>query len=178
MTLLAWGQPENSITQLGYVVADLRQAMRDYGAQLNVGPWYVMEHFNGPDWRYRGEPSHLDLSIALGFAGHMNIELIQQNNAAPSVYRDCIDSGRYGFHHWAVCARDFDRSAARYRADGGTIEFEATVGGGARVAYFAMPVLPAMIEVIEVTPPVEGLFSSIYQASIDWDGSEPVRKLG
>ena len=33
----------------------------------------------------------------MAFAGHMNIELIQPNNSAPSVYREVIERRGYGF---------------------------------------------------------------------------------
>ena len=38
--------------------------------------------------------------------------------------------------------------------------------------------LGGMMEVMEKTPEVEGLFEVIRAASVDWDGSDPIRSLG
>ena len=48
---------------------------------------------------------------------------------------------------------------------------------GARVGYFdTVSTLGAMIEVIEMIPVTEDMFTQIYKASIGWDGSDPVRQ--
>jgi len=65
----------------------------------------------------------------------MMIELIQENSAAPSVYRETIEKRGYGFHHWGVATRDFDRSVAEYEAAGHELAFFARVPTGGRVAY-------------------------------------------
>jgi len=64
---------------MAYVVADLRAAMTQWSSKLEVGPWFVLEHFTGVDPVYRGQPSRADVALAMSFAGHMNIELIQPN---------------------------------------------------------------------------------------------------
>ena len=54
------------------------------------------------DFRYRGEPSPLEVSIALANSGALQIELIQQRNDAPSMYRDFLSrESRGGLHHVA-----------------------------------------------------------------------------
>ncbi len=39
----------------------------------------------------------------MSFAGHMNIELIQLNNDAPSVYAEWIERRGYGFSSLGMC---------------------------------------------------------------------------
>src|ERR1700693_6199140 len=84
MTLLNFGQPLKGIVQFAYVVADLERAMADYTARLNIGPWFVIGPFSPPEARYRGQPTKLNVTLAIGYSGHMQIELIQQHNDAPS----------------------------------------------------------------------------------------------
>ena len=91
MGQVGFGQPDDGVIQMAYVVADLQQAIAQWSTLLRVGPWFVLEHFTGVDPVYRGQPSRADVAIAMSFAGHMNIELIQPNNDAPSVYREAIE---------------------------------------------------------------------------------------
>jgi hypothetical protein len=100
MGLVGFGQPDDGIIQMAYVVPDIRQAIRAWVDKMGVGPWFVLDHFTGIDPKYRGGESKADVALAMSFAGHMNIELIQPNNDAPSVYREGIEKRGYGFHHW------------------------------------------------------------------------------
>ena len=178
MGQVGFGQPDNGIIQMAYVVADIKEAMRQWSAQLRVGPWFVLEHFSGVDPLYRGQPSRADVAIAMGFAGHMNIELIQENNDAPSVYREAIERRGYGFHHWGVATWDFDAAVARYERAGYALAFRAAVPSGGRVGYMdTTGVLPGFTELIELGGAFEEVFGRFYRASIDWDGRDPVRSF-
>jgi hypothetical protein len=176
-----WGQPLDGIIQVAYIVEDIGAAMKNFGSRLNLGPWFLFEHFEFQWIKYRGLPCELDLTVALANSGHMMFELIQQNDAQPSVYREILDKRGYGFHHWAVAARpeNYEAVLARYQLQGFALSLEAMVSIGARAAYVDTSAeLGGMIEVIEVTPAVEGLFTHIHQASVGWDGSAAVRTPG
>ena len=109
MGLVGFGQPDDGVIQMCYVVPDIRAAMSVWVDKLKVGPWFLLDHFTGGNPKYRGRDSTADVSIAMSFAGHMNIELIQPNNDAPSVYREWIDRRGYGFHHWGRATTNFDQ---------------------------------------------------------------------
>jgi hypothetical protein len=126
--------------------------------------------------------SAMGLSVApstrlmMGFAGSMMVELIQQHNDVPSVYREIIARRGYGFHHWAVGSDRFDETVTSCLAQGYEIGFAAEPMPGVHVTYIDTTAdLPGMVEIIEMTPPTEAMFTSCYQASIGWDGSNPVR---
>src|ERR1700750_1332591 len=91
MGQVGFGQPDNGVIQMAYVVADLDAAIREWSSKLRVGPWFVREHLSCGESVYRGQPSRADVRLAMSFAGHMNMELIQPNNDAPSVYREVIE---------------------------------------------------------------------------------------
>ena len=97
MPLVSFGQPADGIIQMAYVVEDIHQAMRDWSSKLKVGPWFLLERFTGVDPEYRGQSTACEIALAMSFAGHMNVELIQQLNDAPSVYRETIERRGYGF---------------------------------------------------------------------------------
>jgi len=178
MSLVCFGQPDNGIIQSAYVVKDIQQAMQEWATKLKVGPWFLIEHFSGQDSQYRGKPTNLDAAIAMSFAGHMLIELIQQHNDVPSVYREVVEKRGYGFHHWGVATTNFDRDVEQYRGSGCDLAFYARVPSGGRVAYMdTTAFLPGMTELIELGASFDAIFGRIYAASIAWDGKNLVRSF-
>lgn len=176
--LLPFGPALGEIMQVAYVVPDIGEAMKRWTGQLGVGPFFHFPKFPLLDAQYRGKPCDFDVDLALAYSGGMCFELIQQNNDAPSVYREIIDRRGYGFHHWAISTRDIDGLIAAYRARGFQLALHGVAAVGARAAYIdTSELLGGMVELIELKPAVEGLFATIRDASVDWDGSEPVRSL-
>jgi hypothetical protein len=178
MGLVGFGQPDDGVIQMSYVVPDIKAAMHSWVEKLRVGPWFVLDHFTGINPRYRGADSKVDVTLAMSFAGHMNIELIQLNNREPSVYLEWIERNGYGFHHWGRASWHFDEDVARYRAAGHELAFLAEVPTGGRVAYMDTTAqLPGYVELIELGGAFEPAFSKFYRASIGWDGQDPIRSF-
>jgi hypothetical protein len=178
MSLVSFGQPDDGIIQTAYVVEDIHAAINHWITKLKVGPWFMLDHFSGVDPKYRGKESKADVALAMAFSGHMNIELIQPNNDAPSVYKETIDRLGYGFHHWGVATWHFDRDVEKYRAAGHEAAFVAAVPSGGRVAYMDTTAqLPGFVELIELGGAFEPVFSRFYRESIGWDGKDPVRSF-
>jgi hypothetical protein len=178
MSLVSFGQPDDGIIQMSYVVTDIRLAMDHWINKLKVGPWFLLPHFTGVDPQYRGAASRAEVSLAMSFAGHMNVELIQPNDDAPSIYREVLDRRGPGFHHWGVATKDFDRDVQEYRAAGHDLAFFLRVPSGGRVAYMDTTAqLPGFIELIELGGEFENVFNRFYRAAIGWDGQDPVRSF-
>src|SRR5262249_50253568 len=176
MTLLNFGQPANGIMQMSFIVKDIRAAMHDWITRPNVGPWFLLDHFTGVRPMYRGRESLADVAIAISFAGHMNVELIQPNDGHPSVYKEVIDARGYGFHHWGVASADVDADIRRYEAMGMELAFRAGVPTGGDVAYMdTRGAMPGFVELISTNPVMERVFGGFYGATLSWDGSNPIR---
>ena len=176
MAEAAIGVPTKGVIQISFIVEDLRKAMTQFTERLNAGPWFMRERSSFAKQTYRGQPTSLEVSLAMAYAGGTLVELIQQHNDVPSVYREVAERRGYGFHHWGVASDRFDETVAGYLAQGYEVGFEAEPVPGVHVAYIDTTAhLPGMIEVIEMTPQVEAMFASYYQASLGWDGSNPVR---
>jgi len=176
MPTLDFGQPERGIIQMAYVVSDIRAAMAQWTLDLHVGPWFLLDHFTGDDPEYRGAPSRAAVTLAMAFAGHMQIELLQPLDDHPSVYREAISAQGYGFHHYGVGSRDFDGDIARYEERGYEVAFRAGVPTGGSVCYMdTRGALPGFVEIIEIGPVMESTFAAFYGASLGWDGSDPIR---
>jgi hypothetical protein len=116
MGFVTFGQPDDGVVQMAYVVEDIHRAMDEWVTHLKVGPWFLLESFTGVDARYRGRPTDASISLAMSFAGHMMIELLQEHRPVPSVYRETIETRGYGFHHWGIASKDFDADLARYES--------------------------------------------------------------
>lgn len=179
MPLLNFGQPADGVIQMAYVVPDLRKAMAAWTDRLKLGPWFLFDPFKPAVQHYRGKPTELSTSIGMAFAGHMQFELIQQNNDVPSVYRDGVKKHGYGFHHWGYATTDFDRSLAALQAKGYEPVFTLQPDPSTRLAYMDSTAdLPGYIELIEASAATEALFTMMYQAALGWDGKDPVRRVG
>ncbi len=165
------GRPDTAI-QAGHVVEDIDQAMAAFTAQLGVGPWYRFRVSQPrPGTLYRGREVTHDVSIALAFQGTMMLELIQQHDDQPSVFRDGVARSGYGLHHWGIGTRRFDERLAEELAQGKELLYTARTGRGARIAYFDGPApLHAMKELIEITPASEAFYAELARQARGWDG--------
>ncbi|MEO8115306.1 MAG: VOC family protein [Phenylobacterium sp.] len=176
MSTYGFGQPRGGVIQMAYVVEDIRPAIAHWADDLKVGPWFLLDHFTGIDPVYRGAASLADVSIAMAFAGHMQIELIQPNDEHPSVYRETIGRRGYGFHHIGIACADVPAGIEDYRRRGYGLAFRAGVPTGGDVAYLEAPQADAgFVELIPATPGMDETFTRFWRASLDWDGGEPIR---
>ena len=132
---LGYGQPMGGIAQTAFVVPDLALAIERWTVNMRAGPFFVLPHFLVPGQTYRGEESRADITIGMGFAGHMLIELIQPLDNEPSVYRETIELRGYGFHHLGIACADVDGRQPRLPARGYHEAFRAAVPTGGEVVY-------------------------------------------
>mgnify|MGYP002735244949 CR=1 FL=1 len=175
--MLGFGQPFGGVMQTAFVVEDMRASIAHFQADCAAGPFFLLDHFLGPDQVFRGSPSTADVAIAMGFVGHMQIELIQPLDANPSVYGETIDKRGYGFHHFGIACEDVEAELPAYLARGYSLAFKAAVPTGGSVAYLegADATAPGFIELIPATPGMDAHFTAMWRASQGWDGSDPIR---
>jgi hypothetical protein len=178
MDNFSFGPRDNSIIQIAYSVADIEAEMRRYSELLHVGPWFLIGPFVPPKGRYRGTPTKAHFSLALAYSAELQVELIQQHDEEPSVFRETLEArGAHGFHHWGIGTRDFEKTAAHYRSLGYAEAFTDTAPDplGCRVIYFDTGrELPGMLEVIEINAPTEQAFHGMYQAAQEWNGKDHI----
>ena len=165
-----------AIRQNGYVVHDIEAAMRHWAEVLGIGPWFYVEHAPFRNFRYRGQPSDADVAIALANSGPLQIELIQQHNDAPSLYRDFLQAGNEGLQHVAYWTESFDADYARALAAGYRVGHEGVTGRFGPFAYFDTESHPGtVVELSDIGGPKRALFKTIADAADGWDGTVPVR---
>lgn len=165
------------IRQVCYLVPDIEAAMEYWSGVMGVGPWYYNPKVPIVNYTYRGERYEPHNSVALANAGGLQIELLQPRNDVPSMYRDFREAGSTGVQHVAYWTESFDVDLARAEASGFRVCMGGEVGANGRFVYFDTdPNYPGTtIELSEVAGPKGRLFRLIREASIGWDGSDPVR---
>ncbi len=167
------------IRQNGYVVRDIEAALEYWTEVLGVGPFYYIEDVPVENFTYLGSPSDAKLSIALGNSGDLQIELIQQRNDAPSMYKDFLDAGHEGLQHVAYWTTDYQADYDRLLAQGFRVGQEGEIGENGRFVYFDTGGHPgSIIELSDVSGPKGSFFQHIREVAETWDGSNPIRRVG
>ncbi len=168
-----------AIAQNGYVVRDIHAAMDHWINVMGVGPWFYIEKVQVENFRYKGQVSDLDMSVAIANSGDVQIELIQQNNDAPSMYLDFLNAGHEGLQHVAYWTKDYQALYDTALSLGYTVGHEGQIGGEqGRFAYFETEAHPGtVIELSDVSGSKAVIFDYVKKASVNWDGKKPIRKL-
>ena len=170
--------------QIAYVVRDMNAALRYWTETLGVGPFFMLRELVPDKYFYREKPAPAPkMTIALGYSGEFQVELIEQHDENPSAYHDFLVAGGEGFHHvssWMTRA-EYDRERERIRASGPIAIHEGSIpGNDVRFAYFATNEGPGgfFYEIAECKEPaVYEMMMKIRDAARSWDGSKPVRDI-
>lgn len=166
------------VRQMGFVVYDIEKAMEHWTRTLGIGPFFYFSSVAMIDFVYRGEAQEIELSIALANDGDVQIELIQQRNDVPSNYRDKLREFGEVLHHTSAWTLDFDADLARIAAQGHAPVQTGRIGKN-RLAYFetqgAYP--STTMELYDVSGGAGKLNDKVRAAAVNWDGSDPIRRL-
>ena len=167
------------VRQNGYVVRDIEASMKHWVEVLGVGPWYYVERVQTDWFRHRGVESPIEMSIALANIGELQIELIQQRNDAPSMYREFLDAGHEGLQHMAFWSTGYQGLYDKAVGLGYRVGHEGQIGGDqGRFAYFDTQAHPGtVIEISDISGGKGAFFDHVRKAAAQWDGSEPIRPV-
>lgn len=166
-----------NVCQNGYVVRDIETALKHWTEVLGVGPFYYIDSVPVDHFTYRGKPSDLEMSIALGNFGDLQIELIQQRNDAPSMYREFLEAGHEGLQHMSCWTKTYQQDYDRLTAQGYKVAQEGQIGGEqGRFVYFDTQTHGGTVmELSDISGAKGDFFEHIRKAAKDWDGRNPVR---
>ncbi|WP_144096529.1 VOC family protein [Croceicoccus sediminis] len=161
--------------QVAYVVPDIDAAIEHWTTKMGVGPFFEFplplpfEHVAVRDETVPNDHPIFG-GIAVTYSGDTMIELIQPGSA-PSTYREFLESGQSGIHHFGTFVEDYDAVMADVRARGVPVLLEGSLPIS-RFAYLdtAVPGLSPIIEIIEPHPPMFEAFDMIRAGVRDWDG--------
>lgn len=163
--------------QLGYVVPDLGEALDHWAGHWGVGPFHVVDELVLEDFELDGMPARpVTLSIALANSGAVQIELIQQLDDAPSLFRRFLDRTGGGLQHWATWPDDYDTTLEAATSRGLVVGQSGRTARG-RFAYLRDPLLPdTAVEIAESSAERTRSFGLIAASADGWDGADPIRR--
>lgn len=175
----ARGLPQLRPVQVAYHVPDPVAAAERCARDFGWGPFFLMEHIALERAAWRGRPAEFDHSSAYGQAGGMMVELITQHNDGPSALRDLYAPGESGLHHVACFVPDLAAALDAFAARGNAIALDARTATGVDFAMVdVVAELGHMLELYEASEPLAKFYEYVRRKSLDWDGREPVRRLG
>ena len=168
-----------TVMQIAYVPADFDAALAFWSQTMGVGPFFALDHVQLEDVKYRGAPAQIDFSMVIGYWGDIQIELIRQHNGAPSIYKAWRDERREGVHHVCILVDDMALAREVCARAGATVVQEGKVAGGGEVIYVDTGGGPGtMVEILKTGAGGPEFFAMMRDAARDWDGTNPVRRLG
>ena len=167
------------IVQLAFMWRDFEAGLRFWSGTMGAGPFFVIDHVEFGEVRYRGAPAELDLAVGIGYWGDLQIELVHQHNDAPSIFHDWQEDGREGLHHVGILVGDI-AIAERVCADAGaSVLLEGTMSGSRGRFFYARTAESApFLEVIEPAGKLLKGFEYMRETARNWDGEQPIRRAG
>ncbi len=167
------------VMQNAFVVTDLDAALNHWTRVMGVGPFFQFERVEFAQAWYRGRSVvDMDLTVAIGYWGSLQIELIHQRNDVPSIYTDFPARQLGGLQHMGVLTDSVARDLGRLKSVGVEAVQQGTTAGGLRFAYVSTDQHPGgMIELIESNPRMLRFFAKMEAAAQEWDGRDPVRRI-
>ncbi len=164
--------------QTAFIVNDIDEAIEKRMKQFGIGPFfynYYEDEFT--KMSYRGQPSRLDMKLALTYVNGIQFELIQPMSKEPNCYRDMYPEGQEGFHHMCCWSHDLPGDLEHYAKHGCETLNLGEVGGEINFAYVdTRPMMNCMMEVLEFRQDVFDYFEVMRAEVENWDGkTDPIR---
>lgn len=165
------------VIQIAFYPSDFDAALKYWIETVGVGPFFVLNNVRLDEMKYKGEPTESVFTMAIGYWGDIQIELIRPENDAPSLY-----VGEYAvrdrMHHVCVFVDDIGEARRACAAAGAEVIVEGKVGEDGEVIYVDPGQGPGfVIEYLQPMSGTEGLFQMMKDAARDWDGTDPIRVL-
>ena len=161
--------------QIAYAVSDIFRGVDKWIKDFGAGPFFIAEHIPIKNVIYRGHPSELDITVAYGQWGEIMIELVQDNGEGPSIIRDLYPPQKSGLHHLAYFVDDMDLVSAKLVEEGYVLAMSGQAGENRFQFFDAISEMGHFIEIYEPIESLKYLYERVRSASINWDGSDPLR---
>lgn len=140
------------VFQIGFVVPDIHKGMEFFKGKLGVPEFLFIEQPELQDETYLGKAAPLKLSLAFGWCGDTQVELIQPR-AGTSTYSKFLDHNpQGGMHHYGIEVPDYAKAVKDMEARGFTL-VQSGRHNETRFGYFDTgAVIGALTEVVYLQP--------------------------
>jgi methylmalonyl-CoA/ethylmalonyl-CoA epimerase len=161
--MVPYSQPSlfEGVFQVAYAVHDIQAAQRFFNETLGGLRFFVIENIAFKEYTYRGQPAECHQHVAFGYAGTMQIELMQPLSGENTVTEFLRQRGQ-GIHHLGIQVADID-SATLGMAEKGFEPVESGVAGQAtRFAFLdTLAAIGNYIELVSLDEDNQALFERI-----------------
>jgi len=167
------------VIQHAFAVRDMDAALTYWTEVMGVGPFYRVNEASYQSALYRGAPSQPKYSVALAYWGDTQIELVMPTADEPSIYKEFLEEGHDGLmHHMCVTVDDMDAFRSRIEGRGFEALAALKLEPKGEVLYLRGKGQKwPLIEVGQFPQTIYDFFDLAKSASVNWDGSDPVRSL-
>lgn len=166
------------VVQVAYATTDVRAAARRWHELYGAGPFFVRDNVPTKRVLVGGEEGIFDHSCALGQWGNVMVELVHHHELAPAPLEQDMRRQSTGIHHVACFVDDLSQTIDRLAQAGGRVVMDARTPEVRFVFVDPGPDFGHMIELYEETPYMAKLYAKVREASVGWDGSDPIRERG
>jgi len=172
-------RPIDKIYQVAFVVDDLEEAAMQWIRDGSTGPFTLFRHFRMADAKAAPGLDVPDISIAMGFSGTVNIELIKVHSYGPSVYALPGHPRTPFMHHVARLSRDIEQTVREHEKKGCARLLSARFEPASALAYVDTRArIGCITEFIQYNPQVEEILNALEAQAATWDGKNPLREFG
>lgn len=151
------------IFQLCWVVRDIAVAQREFTERYGVAQWFTIPdvHFGPDSCELHGVPADYTITVALGYAGGQQLELIEPKSGI-SLYSEHLDTAGPGLHHIAWVPEDFDAALAEAKANGVEVLARGAFKGvGMEFAYLDGGALGSAVELMRLSSDMRAMFDHL-----------------
>jgi nucleotide-binding universal stress UspA family protein len=165
------------IHHLGYVVEDLEATAQRLVDELGAGPFIVLRDVSFERVTSNGQAATFEHDSAFGQCGAMPIEVMQLRRLEPERVREGFSQSPPQLHHTAYVVAPERLAEAREDLErrGLPVFLHATSGDIDSTFHDAAHTTGHHIEVHADSQGLRDFFAMIHSASVEWDGSDPLR---
>jgi hypothetical protein len=165
------------IMQHGYIVADIEKTAREWADRVGIGPFYVIDQVRLDEYYYRGKRTDLEMRLAFGYWGNIQIELVQPLTTTDTLYTRAVKSEPGKLNHCATVVTDLDALFKAHKLQGKEIQ-TGSMNGGVKFAYLDS-YLPGGLHLELIQATQETLMGNAAMEAVarKWDGKNAVRSI-
>ncbi|WP_433410335.1 VOC family protein [Saccharomonospora azurea] len=164
------------VVQVAYATTDVRASALRWHRLYGAGPFFVREHVPTASVTVDDGDGVFDHTCALGQWGDVMVEFVHHHELAPASLDRDMRRGDTGLHHVACFVDDLEQARDRLVAEGARVVMDAATPEVRFVFLDVGPEVGHLVEIYERTPYLAGLYDRVRQASVGWDGTDPLRE--
>lgn len=154
------------VTQLCWVTEDIEATERFLSSNFGVPAWTRLPdiRFGPEECTLRGEPADFTVHVSLGYAGDLQLEIIQPVSG-DSIYTEFLAASGPGLHHLCFEVDDMAEAlAAAAAAEVDVVQAGSMMGGGMEFAYLSGQAhgVP-YVELARIGPEMRAFYDAIRQ---------------